>query len=192
MLPVQVADLCGGALPAVIQILAALRARDGGACASGAGARSAGSGQGAFIDVSMTDNAYALMTMPQARHSSNPVPTTPSALRCDAHVLAHLSLVTRHLSLVLHRARVWVRVATCCAAHTRAMTCTKRPMDISRSPTPCLTFTCCLHLLIAALRCVAADRSVRWSLSSGRRCVQRWICRICFPSSFAPALRARR
>ncbi len=66
VLPVQVADLAGGALPAVIQILAALRGRDSG------GASGKGTGKGAVIDVSMTDNSYALLVMPHARYSTDP------------------------------------------------------------------------------------------------------------------------
>jgi len=53
---VQVADLAAGALPAVIQILAALRQKDR-------------EGRGSIIDVSMTDNAYALLPMPMSRNS---------------------------------------------------------------------------------------------------------------------------
>lgn len=55
-LGVQVADLAGGALPAVIGILAALRERDG---APG----SPGSGLGQHVDVSMTDGARALLAL---------------------------------------------------------------------------------------------------------------------------------
>jgi alpha-methylacyl-CoA racemase len=53
---VQVADLAGGALPAVVGILAALRERDG---APG----SPGSGLGQHVDVSMTDGARALLAL---------------------------------------------------------------------------------------------------------------------------------
>lgn len=56
-LPVQVADICGGAMPAVIQILAALR-------------RAERTGQGSYIDVSMTDAAHSLLVMPMARHAA--------------------------------------------------------------------------------------------------------------------------
>jgi len=57
VLPVQVADVCSGALPAVVQILAALR-------------RTEREGKGAIIDVSMTDNSYTLLLMPQAKFSA--------------------------------------------------------------------------------------------------------------------------
>ncbi|MEH3054118.1 MAG: CaiB/BaiF CoA-transferase family protein [Patulibacter minatonensis] len=53
---VQVADLAGGALPAVVGILAALRERDG---APG----TPGSGLGQHVDVSMTDGARALLAL---------------------------------------------------------------------------------------------------------------------------------
>src|SRR4051812_36475571 len=59
VLPVQVADIAGGSYPAVIQILAALRRRER-------------DGVGAVIDVSMTDNAYALLAMPVSRRSADP------------------------------------------------------------------------------------------------------------------------
>lgn len=49
-LPVQVADVAGGSMWAVVQILAALRRREQG-------------GEGALIDVSMTDGTWAMMTM---------------------------------------------------------------------------------------------------------------------------------
>ncbi|MBO9533475.1 MAG: CoA transferase [Solirubrobacteraceae bacterium] len=55
-LGVQVADLAGGALPAVVGILAALRERDG---APGA----PGSGLGQHVDVSMTDASRALFQL---------------------------------------------------------------------------------------------------------------------------------
>jgi alpha-methylacyl-CoA racemase len=53
-LPVQVADLCGGAWPAALQIVAALVGRTT-------------TGKGAVIDVSMTDGAHAMLVMPYAR-----------------------------------------------------------------------------------------------------------------------------
>lgn len=53
VLPVQVADLCGGAWPAAVQILAALYGREN-------------SGEGAQIDVSMTDGAHAMNIMANA------------------------------------------------------------------------------------------------------------------------------
>jgi alpha-methylacyl-CoA racemase len=53
-LPVQVADLCGGAWPAALQIVAALYGRTT-------------TGKGAVIDVSMTDGAHAMLVMPYAR-----------------------------------------------------------------------------------------------------------------------------
>ena len=55
-LGVQVADLAGGALPAVIGILAALRERDGSPAA-------AGSGVGQHVDISMTDSSRALLAL---------------------------------------------------------------------------------------------------------------------------------
>lgn len=55
-LPVQVADLAGGAWPAALQICAALYGREQ-------------SGKGAVIDVSMTDGAHAMLIMPLARQA---------------------------------------------------------------------------------------------------------------------------
>lgn len=55
-LPVQVADLVGGAWPAALQIVAALVGRRA-------------SEQGAVIDVSMTDGAHAMLVMPLARQA---------------------------------------------------------------------------------------------------------------------------
>jgi len=58
LLPVQVADLCGGAWPAAVQILAALiRQRE--------------TGVGSTIDVSMTDGAHAMLAMPLAKFSAD-------------------------------------------------------------------------------------------------------------------------
>jgi alpha-methylacyl-CoA racemase len=57
LLPVQVADLAGGALPAALQICAALVGR-------------ARSGQGALIDVSMTHNVFGLLSTSFARKSA--------------------------------------------------------------------------------------------------------------------------
>ncbi|HSZ70692.1 MAG TPA: CaiB/BaiF CoA-transferase family protein [Solirubrobacteraceae bacterium] len=72
----QIADIGGGALMAVIGILAALRERDGGTvggCAppgsatassgSGSGTVSAGSGEGQIVDVSMADGALSWLAM---------------------------------------------------------------------------------------------------------------------------------
>lgn len=56
-LPVQVADLAGGSWPAALQIVAALYARST-------------TGQGAVIDVSMTEGAHSLLVMPLARHGA--------------------------------------------------------------------------------------------------------------------------
>jgi alpha-methylacyl-CoA racemase len=53
-LPVQIGDLAGGAWPAVAQILAALLGRER-------------TGEGAVIDVSMTDWARAMLLMPQSK-----------------------------------------------------------------------------------------------------------------------------
>lgn len=52
--PAQIADLCGGAMPAALQVIAALyhRAKNGN--------------RGNIIDVSMTDCSYALGVIPQA------------------------------------------------------------------------------------------------------------------------------
>lgn len=55
-LPVQVADLCGGSWPAALQICAALFGR-------------ATTGQGAVIDVSMTEGAHAMLVMPLGRRA---------------------------------------------------------------------------------------------------------------------------
>lgn len=60
-LPVQVADLAGGAFPAAVQILAALR-------------RSERTGRGSVVDVSMADASYALMAMPLARAAAGEGP----------------------------------------------------------------------------------------------------------------------
>lgn len=59
---IQIADLCGGAYPAVIQILAALYARK------------ANGNKGAIIDVSMTDNSYALTVYPQTLYNKTKEP----------------------------------------------------------------------------------------------------------------------
>lgn len=59
LLPVQVADLAGGALPAALQICAALVGR-------------ARTGQGALIDVSMTHNVHGLLTSSLARKAAVP------------------------------------------------------------------------------------------------------------------------
>lgn len=55
-LGVQVADLAGGALPAVVGVLAALRERDGSPAQPG-------SGTGQHVDISMTDGARALLAL---------------------------------------------------------------------------------------------------------------------------------
>jgi crotonobetainyl-CoA:carnitine CoA-transferase CaiB-like acyl-CoA transferase len=82
LLPVQVADICGGAMPAVIQILAALR-------------RAERTGAGAVIDVSMTDSAASLLVMPlgelrarpRTRASASALTRAPrSAPRLDGRV----------------------------------------------------------------------------------------------------------
>jgi alpha-methylacyl-CoA racemase len=57
VLPVQVADMAGGALPAALQILAALVGR-------------ATTGAGALIDVSMTHNVYGLLSPSFSRVSA--------------------------------------------------------------------------------------------------------------------------
>lgn len=64
VLPVQVADLVGGALLPAVQILAALRLRDS-------------SGQGAVIDAAMIDGAWATMVMPLARHLGGGISLDP-------------------------------------------------------------------------------------------------------------------
>eukprot|EP01084_Bolivina_argentea_P120800 214158_1 len=51
--PAQIADLCGGAFPAALQIIAALYYRQNN------------NNKGNIIDVSMTDCSYALGVMPQ-------------------------------------------------------------------------------------------------------------------------------
>ena len=61
LLPVQVADMAGGAQPAALQILAALVGR-------------ASTGQGALIDVSMTHQAFGLLTSSYARASAGEGP----------------------------------------------------------------------------------------------------------------------
>lgn len=61
----QVADLAGGAFPAVIGILAALRQRDGTA-------GTPGSGLGQHVDVSMTDGARALLALDGAIAGTQP------------------------------------------------------------------------------------------------------------------------
>jgi len=61
LLPVQVADIAGGSYPAAVQILAALRQKEK-------------TGKGALIDVSMSDNVYALLAMPLARHAASGEP----------------------------------------------------------------------------------------------------------------------
>jgi crotonobetainyl-CoA:carnitine CoA-transferase CaiB-like acyl-CoA transferase len=55
-LPVQVADLAGGALPAALQICAALVGR-------------ASSGKGAIVDVNMTHGAFGLLSMSLSRRA---------------------------------------------------------------------------------------------------------------------------
>lgn len=59
VLPVQVADMAGGALPAALQILAALVGRD------------RNGGKGALIDVSMTHNVFGLLSPSFARVSAS-------------------------------------------------------------------------------------------------------------------------
>ncbi|HEY1457976.1 MAG TPA: CaiB/BaiF CoA-transferase family protein, partial [Solirubrobacteraceae bacterium] len=56
----QIADLGGGALMAAFGIMAALRERDGG---GRVGSRSPGSGEGQFVDISMTDGALSWLAM---------------------------------------------------------------------------------------------------------------------------------
>ncbi len=60
-LGVQVADLCGGAWPAVTGILAALLRRNA-------------TGLGAHVDISMTDGAAAMLAMPQAMADARGTP----------------------------------------------------------------------------------------------------------------------
>ena len=60
-LGVQVADLCGGAWPAVAGILAALLRRGV-------------TGQGAHVDISMADGVAAMLTMPQAMADARGTP----------------------------------------------------------------------------------------------------------------------
>jgi crotonobetainyl-CoA:carnitine CoA-transferase CaiB-like acyl-CoA transferase len=62
----QIADIGGGALMAVLGILAALRERDGG-FTTGRG-RSHGSGEGQFVDVSMTDGALSWLALVASRY----------------------------------------------------------------------------------------------------------------------------
>src|SRR5205807_8160890 len=57
----QIADIGGGALMAAFAILAALRERDGSA-------GSPGSGEGQFVDVSMSDGALSWLAMVAAAH----------------------------------------------------------------------------------------------------------------------------
>ncbi|MHB1537298.1 MAG: CaiB/BaiF CoA transferase family protein [Solirubrobacteraceae bacterium] len=67
----QIADIGGGALMAVLGILAALRERDGGST-TGRG-RSDGSGYGQFVDVSMTDGALSWLTLIAGRYFAEEV-----------------------------------------------------------------------------------------------------------------------
>lgn len=60
----QIADLGGGALMAAFGILAALRERDGSSGRAGA----TGSGEGQFVDVSMTDGALSWLAMVAAAY----------------------------------------------------------------------------------------------------------------------------
>ncbi|HEV2980095.1 MAG TPA: CoA transferase [Solirubrobacteraceae bacterium] len=62
----QIADIGGGALMAAFGILAALRERDGGP-------RSAGSGEGQFVDVSMADGSLAWLAMVAASYFADGV-----------------------------------------------------------------------------------------------------------------------
>lgn len=62
----QIADIGGGALMAVLGILAALRERDGG-FTTGRG-RSHGSGEGQFVDVSMTDGSLSWLSLVASRY----------------------------------------------------------------------------------------------------------------------------
>lgn len=59
VLPVQIADLVGGAWPAALQIVSALYARER-------------TREGAVIDVSMTEGAHAMLVMPLARFAASP------------------------------------------------------------------------------------------------------------------------
>jgi alpha-methylacyl-CoA racemase len=62
----QIADIGGGALMAVLGIMAALRERDGG-FTTGRG-RSHGSGEGQLVDISMTDGALSWLGLVAARY----------------------------------------------------------------------------------------------------------------------------
>jgi alpha-methylacyl-CoA racemase len=61
IIPIQVADLAGGSLPAVIQILAALITRSK-------------TGKGSLIDVSMCENCYPLAVLSHAQRTINKAP----------------------------------------------------------------------------------------------------------------------
>ncbi|MFH1809614.1 MAG: CaiB/BaiF CoA-transferase family protein [Pseudomonadota bacterium] len=66
VLPVQVADMVGGALLPAIQILAALRQRDR-------------EGHGAVIDAALVDGAWAMLVWPLAQHLACGEPLQPGA-----------------------------------------------------------------------------------------------------------------
>jgi alpha-methylacyl-CoA racemase len=61
----QIADLGGGALMAAFGIMAALRERDGGGLP---GRQTPGSGEGQFVDVSMSDGALSWLAMVAGAH----------------------------------------------------------------------------------------------------------------------------
>jgi crotonobetainyl-CoA:carnitine CoA-transferase CaiB-like acyl-CoA transferase len=74
----QIADLGGGALMAAFAILAALRERDGSSPLPAPDGRMAcagrqGSGEGQFVDVSMTDGALSWLAMVAASHFADGV-----------------------------------------------------------------------------------------------------------------------
>ena len=88
VLPVQVADLVGGALLPAIQILAALRRRD--LC-----------GEGATIDAAMIDGAWAMLAMPLARHLACAEPLEPGGGLLSGGIPAYNVYPTRDGSLAV-------------------------------------------------------------------------------------------
>ena len=92
----QIADLGGGALMAAFGILAALRERDGGA---DAGAGTAGSGQGQFVDVSMADGALSWLAMVAGQYFADGVCPAAASSCWPARDLLSPVRVRRRLGL---------------------------------------------------------------------------------------------
>lgn len=83
----QIADVGGGALMAVLGILAALRERDGG-FTTGRG-RGHGSGVGQFVDVSMTDGALSWLSLIAGRYFADGATPQRGALELSGGLVCY-------------------------------------------------------------------------------------------------------